>query len=322
MKLPNRAMRKIPCMATILVVAWLLLHGSAIPAAGGNGIDDESCLMCHDGMDKTLAQSPHRLASQVTKPATALACVRCHDGAAEHVDDPSAETIVNPADVFGHEAARICSPCHVAHVELDNYGFDAHSVQEMNCASCHKIHGTDSRLLLDGSARFCSECHQGQLTDMLGNTNHPVFAGEVTCLSCHRFVKRQDDDPAYQLRGVCRSCHPEQGGPFLYEHDAVNAYAVEGGGCTECHKPHASENDRLLKQPGAMMCRQCHSVPPKHINNTVHGDAWARFDCAVCHTAVHGSFDSDLFLDPNLPSRWGVNCYGTGCHSLNRWGTQ
>jgi DmsE family decaheme c-type cytochrome len=299
-------------------MAWLLLVGSVIPAAGSDGVEDETCLMCHEGTDGTLADGPHRLASQMKKPSSGVACISCHEGGAEHVDNPSEETIVNPADVMGGDAVQVCSSCHAAHVELDNYGFDPHSVQEMNCSACHQVHGQKPRLLLDDGAWFCLDCHVGKTTDFMGRTNHPVMEGAVTCLDCHRFVTRQDSDLSYYMQGTCRQCHPEQGGPFPYEHDAINAYAVEGGSCTECHKPHGSENDRLLVQPGQMLCRQCHMVPPGHLFNSVHGDAWSQFDCATCHTAVHGSFDNKLLLDPNLSIRWGTDCYRSGCHSLNR----
>jgi len=318
MKSFYRVLRKLACPVAIMcAMAGLLLNEPGIGAESEDTTEDQACLMCHDGLEKTLDRGPHRLASRISKPTSAVACMSCHEGAAVHVDDPSEETIVNPADVFGREAARICSQCHAAHVELDNYGFDAHSAQEMNCAECHEVHGENPKLLLDDNAWFCTECHRDKMSDFTGKTNHPVLEGAVTCLNCHRFVKRQDSDMLYYLQGTCRECHPEQGGPFLYEHDAVNAYAAEGGGCTECHKPHGSENDRLLTQPGRMLCSQCHMAPPGHLSNAGHGDAWARFDCITCHTAIHGSFDSQLYLDPDLPMRWGIDCYNIGCHSLN-----
>jgi len=298
-------------------VVLLALYQRA-PAEAAQVVEDATCLDCHEGLDRTLAMTPHRLASQITGPVTAVTCAGCHGGASAHIEDPSRETVTTPAELSGHDAVTVCSACHVTHVGLDNYGFDAHSIQEMNCAACHKIHGSEPGLLLSDNARFCIACHGDKVTGLMLSSNHPVFQDAVTCLSCHRFAKRADDNLAYERQGVCGACHPEQAGPFQYEHDAVNAYAVEGGGCTECHRPHGSDNDRLLKQPGPQLCRQCHGVPPGHVRNTAHGNAWARYDCVACHTQVHGSFDNALFLDPELPARWGVNCFGANCHSLNR----
>lgn len=303
----------------ILIAASIFLHlCMATQAVTEKSIDDETCLACHEGFDGILAGGPHRLASSMTNPAVSVTCVSCHEGAEGHVDDPSRETITTPAELTGRAAVEICSGCHVAHVELDNYGFDAHAVQEVNCAECHQVHGDSPALLLSDEARFCIKCHTTQVSSVMGTTNHPVLEGNVTCLSCHRFVKKVGEDLMVEIQGICGTCHPEQAGPFMYEHEAVTAYAVQGGGCMECHNPHGSHNDRLLVQPGPQVCRQCHFEPVKHGQSLAHGNAYAGYDCAICHTAVHGSFVSNLFLDPDLPSRWGIDCYATGCHSLNR----
>ena len=304
---------------TLALIIFVSVAGACFSIAradDGVSVDDGTCLMCHDGMDTTLAYGPHRLASEIQKPRVDVACAKCHEGASVHIDNPSRETIKTVAEMPAYEAVQVCSKCHDAHIGLDDYGFDAHAVQELNCTECHLIHNSSPRLLRDENARFCEKCHPEKVTREMGRMSHPVRGGFVTCLSCHRFVKRQGDDLAYQLDGTCRKCHPEQAGPFLYEHEAVNAYSVQHGGCTECHNPHGSEIDRLLKQPGQMVCRQCHMIPPKHLFNLQHGNAWARYDCTVCHTAVHGSFESNIFLDPNLEARWGGHCYN--CHSLNQ----
>jgi DmsE family decaheme c-type cytochrome len=279
-------------------------------------VEDETCLDCHEDIDKTLAGTPHRLASQIQKPATAVACGDCHSGAVDHVDDPSVENITNPANLEGFAAVKACSGCHVAHVDLDNYGFDTHAEVEMNCNSCHRIHGDKPSLLLDTEARFCAVCHEEKATDFMGVSNHPVYQRNITCLNCHRFVKRLDHNLAYDLAGTCRECHPEQSGPFLYEHGAINAYSVEGGGCVVCHSPHGSPNDRLLKQPPQHLCDQCH-LPVGH--TTAHGGIFADYDCRICHSAIHGSFVNEYYIDEDLSSRIpGCAAGQPGCHDSNR----
>jgi len=312
----NRQLSR-PALVTSICIALCLITLFA-RADSRSIIEDGDCLDCHDGYDKSLSWGPHRLASTIAEPATEIACIDCHSGYENHVDDPSEDNIENPADLPGHEATAVCFQCHAAHVYLDDYGFNAHSEMEMNCSSCHKIHGRSQSLLLDAKADFCLACHKEKKSDFAGLSNHPVIAGTVTCLSCHRFAIRADDNLAYGLSGACAQCHPEQTGPFPYEHDAATAYAVNGGGCLECHTPHGSPNNFLLKQPGQMLCRQCHMAPVKHDRNSAHGNAWERYECVVCHTDIHGSFDNGLYLDPDLASRWGANCYQAGCHDANR----
>jgi DmsE family decaheme c-type cytochrome len=300
------------------VVRWIipvLILFSAAWAEANESIKDSVCLDCHDGVDQSLADGPHRLGSEYTRPKVMVACVSCHTGAPAHLNDPSRENITTPAELSGQDAFTTCTRCHLAHVGLDNYGFDVHAVQEMNCTRCHKIHVYDKPLLLDDRAGFCLPCHDDAATGFARRSQHPVMQANLTCLSCHRFIKRSDDRLEYDLAGICRDCHPAQGGPFPYEHEATTGYAVTEGGCTECHTPHGSENDRLLAEPANHLCRRCHA-PVGHA--TAHGGIWAGYDCQVCHTDIHGSFVSNLFLDPALAAKLGGNCFDPGCHALNR----
>ena len=67
-------------------------------------------------------------------------------------------------------------------------------------------------------------------------------------------------------------------------------------GCTVCHSPHGSVNDKMLKSRGTSLCYQCHFQPQAsnvsimhggvdHSNNVIRGTCWT----AGCHEAIHGS---------------------------------
>ncbi|UCG51434.1 MAG: hypothetical protein JSW58_14800 [Candidatus Latescibacterota bacterium] len=302
--------------ASLICLAILLLALPSTTLTQDADVDDETCLDCHEDYDKSLAATPHRLSFQTENLRTELRCVSCHPKSEAHLDDPSEETMASPAELGGRELLDICTQCHKAHDELDNYGYDAHSTEDVNCTECHAVHGYDASLLLDDDAEFCLKCHTATRTQFARRSNHPVLQQNITCLNCHRFTVRQDHTIAYDLSSHCRDCHPEQGGPFLYEHEAVNAYSLEGGtGCSDCHEPHGSANNRLLRQPGNQICAQCH-FPAGH--RTAHGGIWADRPCQFCHIDTHGSFVSNLYLDPDLPAKVGGVCYNSGCHSLNR----
>lgn len=302
------------CLAIVFALSVMAVP---VSAEDTGAVDDATCLDCHEGLDALLASGPHRLSSQITDPVYNVTCSGCHAGGEKHIDDPSSDNIVNPSRLEGYDARSTCSQCHRAHMNLDNYGFDAHSTAEINCSACHKVHTGSPSQTSGEKSETCRNCHPDMFTRTIGRSTHPVAQGVVDCLSCHRFAARTDDNLAYDLGRICRDCHPEQGGPFLYEHDAANAYTVEGGGCLECHTPHGSDNDRLLKQPGQQLCLQCH-YPAGHFNNSAHGATWARYDCQVCHTETHGSFVDRQFLDPALTARFGIDCYTAGCHKSNR----
>jgi DmsE family decaheme c-type cytochrome len=298
-------------MALGLLLVMMMASGGGVMAA----VDDHTCLECHEGIDKTLAGTSHQLSSQITAPAATIACVSCHAGGETHIDDPAADNISNPGAMTRYDAQLACFDCHVAHVGLDNYGFDVHAEQDINCSSCHKVHGGKQRLLLDDGVDFCLACHRDVSMQFMRASNHPVRQGMLTCLDCHRFASKVDDGFAYEQDRICRDCHPQQAGPYPYEHAPVTAYAVNGEGCGDCHNPHGSENNFLLNRPDQHLCRQCHMTPPGHRNNVAHGTAFANYDCVVCHTDIHGSFVNSLYLDPNLEATLGnvLPCYQ--CHN-------
>ena len=298
----------------VLMVSFTVLLISGAVSEVRAAVEDEVCLECHDDYEGNLAFTSHQLRSEAGWETSDVTCASCHDGAEQHVEDPSVENIDNPARLGAYEVTRVCSECHIPHVSLDNYGFDPHAVEQLNCSSCHKVHDGRQALLLDDSAEFCESCHTGPATAFARRSNHPLRQGAVTCLSCHKYTRRQDQNLTYDLDRVCRDCHPEQAGPFPFEHEAVNAYSVEGGGCIECHSPHGSDSDRLVRQRGNELCRQCH-FPARH--STAHGGIWTDYACQSCHIDTHGSFVSNLYLDPDLTFKFGSNCLQTGCHSLN-----
>lgn len=282
-------------------------------------VDDETCLMCHDEYNLGLAKTTHRLSSDTKNAAVEIGCISCHEGGDVHAEDPSVENITNPANLSGLDAVKLCSQCHLAHKQMDNYGFDIHANQQLNCSQCHRVHGGSASQLLDERAEFCQKCHYETVVKFRRRSNHPVLQGNLTCLNCHRFTKRRDYNLMYELNRVCQDCHPEQGGPYLYEHDAVNAYSVESGSCIECHDPHGSENDHLLRQPGNQLCRQCHIEHITRNHNDLWDRVWSTYPCQFCHTDTHGSFASNLYLDPDLPTKiGGGDCYQSDCHSLNK----
>ncbi|MEW5796169.1 MAG: cytochrome c3 family protein [Candidatus Zixiibacteriota bacterium] len=297
---------------TVTIVLITLL---SLPLKGEEpAVDDGSCLSCHEEYDAGLARTAHALGPTGSGKVW---CVSCHEGGQIHLEDPTKDNITNPSRMVGAEARAVCSACHDAHKQLDDSGFDVHSQQQLNCASCHKVHGGSAALLLSDRAEFCRPCHEDVVGSMHRRSQHPVNQRAVTCLSCHSFVKRSDHGVAYDQARVCQSCHPVQSGPFPYEHPATSASLVEGGSCLECHAPHSSENDRLLRQPGAALCRQCHVEPPGHRNlPALHGFVRDIEDCFACHTGVHGSMTSHKLLDPMLQARLGSPQDCTQCHEL------
>jgi DmsE family decaheme c-type cytochrome len=116
-------------------------------------------------------------------------------------------------------------------------------------------------------------------------------------MNCHN-PHRGDANPttggtkllAASVNATCAQCHPAQMGPFVFEHEAMRE------GCTLCHSPHGSVNDKMLKARNVSLCYQCHFQPQNsnnsimhggvdHSQNVIRGACWS----AGCHEAIHGS---------------------------------
>ena len=300
-------------------VAALILLALPVLAVADDDITSETCLECHEEMATTLSSTVHAVTDSASSAAVEIGCMDCHSGAADHVEDPSADNIGNPAKASGSSNFDLCSTCHSAHTGFNDFGFTAHFSEQVNCGDCHKIHANSPALLRDRSGLFCLSCHEDKSASLFQSSSHPVMDNGPSCLSCHTSSTQANANLAFDLNGVCADCHPQHSGPFLYEHEPTNAYSIEGSGCVECHEPHGSPNDRLLTQTGDNLCNRCHIAPARH--RMAHGGWFADFSCANCHTEIHGSFTSNLFLAEDLPDRYDIglgSCYQSGCHSLNK----
>ena len=125
--------------------------------------------------------------------------------------------------------------------------------------------------------------------------SHPVLDGKMSCSSCHDPHKgpavRGGGTSLLTEHDTCGQCHTAQRGPFVFEHEAVRE------GCTTCHDPHGTVNDKMLVSRNANLCLKCHfqQQTPSGIviGGSNHGSAsrLGRGTCwsAGCHEAVHGS---------------------------------
>lgn len=295
------------------VTALLALVGlPAAVSADTSDVDDETCFACHDNLEGNLDNSAHALGLMVPSSGTKLACISCHTGAEEHIDDPSVDNIGNPATLGSGGTEQICVQCHRPHPGLGVVGVDPHAGQDLACTQCHSIHGTDQHSSTDDPSGLCGSCHVATVNRFASQSNHPLMDGSVDCTSCHTFLTSADVLAGHGPQANCITCHPDQAGPFLFEHEATSSFSTAGEGCISCHNPHGSVNDRLLVQPEDRLCGQCHGTPPTH--RTAHGGQFADMNCMECHSAVHGSYDNLFLLDSQLGTKLAGDPEGCYCH--------
>ena len=105
---------------------------------------------------------------------------------------------------------------------------------------------------------------------------HPPFV-EQMCDSCHdsKFSQKL----LYKGKELCFTCHDD-----FTKGKKVLHYPVESDECLECHEPHQSVNERLLKKTVPAICYTCHDE--KEIRGLPQHEG--RDKCFECHE-VHAS---------------------------------
>jgi predicted CXXCH cytochrome family protein len=221
-------------------------------------------------------------------------------------------TAVAPPQIPGAEfvGSDTCAECHAdivrdfktaEHARIKAAGENA---KDIGCESCHgpgSIHnqsGGAYHTILNPkkSPELCFQCHLDKRGQFNLTHSHPVMDGKVSCSDCHDPHKgRGTKGGGTQLateHETCGQCHTAQRGPFVFEHEAVRE------GCTTCHDPHGTVNDKMLVSRNANLCLKCHFQQQTAsgqivIGGSNHGSSsrLGRGTCwsAGCHEAVHGS---------------------------------
>lgn len=134
---------------------------------------------------------------------------------------------------------------------------------------------TATETAADDNPCVSSKCHA---TILSGKTVHDAAEG---CTDCHNEVSTPHPvkgQKTFELLNtvpdLCSTCHDEYG-----KMKTVHS-PVEDGECMECHDPHSTAEDNLLKKPQGEVCADCHETVAS--SKVVHGPV-SDGDCTSCH---------------------------------------
>jgi DmsE family decaheme c-type cytochrome len=274
---------KLPSVRTIGFVGLAILTIGFLTAANSapQSAEKDTCLECHEDAGKTFPANPH---------AVTNSCTGCHDNEAEHLEEGGGQNIFAfKAENNANAKSQKCLSCHTK--SNSRYFASSHGKASMDCMECHIIHTEAPKpaLLKTSSTKSCYMCHEDVFSKFQLNERHRLQEGIMSCTTCHN---PHEPSARTRLAGFkhqsCLKCHTDKGGPYLYEHDASR---IEG--CTACHDVHGSPNRHMLTmQSTSDLCFSCHTTAV----------SWhARFNsestnCVVCHSTIHGSNLSKIFL--------------------------
>ncbi len=281
-------------------------HADVVPAAAKSAhapVRDQGCSECHvahAGEHKNNLKEPPRAlcgrchATLVAaaekarfqhKPVKSGGCAVCHD---PHGSARAGHLLKDPVPA-------LCAKCHATTNQTFVRKHLGYPVAKAECTSCHDPHGSDQKGILNQSVHppmakgMCGQCHQAASSD--------------TPLA----TKRQGNE-------LCRSCHLkvlDKIGAQNRQHSPVLA----GKGCLNCHSPHASSGEHLVRGNMVVVCGNCHAdTVARHERSPTAHPPVRDGKCTSCHSP-HGGNDPLLFKQADTLELCGA------CHNWQKHAT-
>lgn len=240
-----------------------------------SGLPKVNCESCHGPGSLAIEGLTREKVEEAAKQGKQISC--------------NYETLIDIKNLPAQAQSLICLKCHTANAtfNLHNWNAGAHSVNDVSCSDCHKVHvGPDLKVNPRETAAMCEQCHQKIRAEFSLPSHHPVPENKVFCTDCHDPHGSLGDRllRGSTIKETCTTCHAEKEGPFVFEH------ADNTEDCDTCHSPHGSVNNNLLNVPMPFLCLQCHAG---HRTATTadqferKGAFYTR--CTDCHSSIHGS---------------------------------
>ena len=296
-----------------------------VAANSDDYVGSETCATCHEDRDKEFQKTAHsKLAHEKSWKGKVVGCESCHGPGKAHVEAGGDKTKIR---TFEGESAKqtsdTCLNCHSGREEHSNFIRGEHWRNDVGCTDCHSPHGgvtgvnkassnvfvtsanaekpgfANTKMLRAGEQQLCLRCHTETKHQFQLPSHHKVLEGAMKCSDCHNphggFEAKQGRLSA-GVDSACVKCHTDKQGPFAFEHAPVKTE-----GCASCHTPHGSSNPRMLNTPAvAQLCLTCHStshgVGGAEPAGPAHNLAVQYRDCTACHTKIHGSHTSPVFM--------------------------
>ncbi len=273
------------------------------------------CSACHGDVADGAKGSVH---PALVGDGRAPGCLSCHN---PHMSDRSSLLIA--------DGPAVCAGCH-AEVSEAAESDGGHPPAADDCLTCHLPHGSDERRLLSTAAdELCTDCHDADDEDLTA-VHLGADLARLDCVACHsphgsRHASLLAENLHEAIEAGCDICHlgafdelEEDGGSelCLFCHDdlgetiasaTVPHAALEFGACIDCHNPHASPQEHLVKAPGAGPCADCHDDQVPASGETAHG-VIDLVGCRACHEP-HGGAREKLLRDE--PTRLCLSCHAS-----------
>jgi predicted CXXCH cytochrome family protein len=286
----------------------------------------EMCLGCHDDMVPPEVQSTHQVFLEgkcisshdphsaeyemnLRKPGSEL-CFECHEKLGEKIAE----------NEFEHDpVTEDCLDCHNPHVSAASPNL-LNDAQPALCIDCHEIDASlkavhENYPVEKGRCTSCHDPHGSNMASILfDNVHEPVV--EKECRECHGKATASApfalNDSGFE---ICEGCHYDMVVDTLNK-SRMHWPLLDEKGCINCHAPHASPQDSLLKEPMLLLCGRCHAdtISRQERSPTEHPPI-AEGACNECHSP-HSS-DNLFLVNESSYTVLCENCHEWQSHSTH-----
>ncbi len=263
----------------------------------------ENCLDCHGA---------HASADNIKllNEATPALCLQCHETDGEAFQTIHKGYPVGKAD---------CTTCHDPHGSNQGamlYDNVHDPVAKGSCGQCHVAPGSTEPFALKASGyETCMACHYEMINDTLNKSHlHWPLADDKNCMNCHTpHASPEKKLMRGTMLAVCGACHADT--LARQERSVTEHPPIAEGDCGECHLPHSSDYQFMLKDDSQRnLCGDCHDWR----GHTTHpiGDEFAdprnknrSVECTSCHR-THGT-ENTHFLHFSTANELCIQCHAT-----------
>lgn len=243
---------------------------------------EELCFDCHKDINDDVRFKHRSLKKD-------KGCLNCHN--------PHAST--KSKHLLQTEVPSLCNKCH----NTDKLSFKRkhmnYPVANSDCGSCHNPHGSNKR---------------GMVFDV---AHTAVFEGK--CADCHQ--EPTSLKTKKQTTQLCSECHRDMVEKTLNKY-RVHWPLVDKVGCMNCHNPHATKEQKLLRGTLIDVCGKCHGdtvelqeLSKKNPKNEKLCEPVKSGNCTSCHSP-HSS-DNFLSTNSSISSDLCRDCHEWQSHSTH-----
>ncbi len=252
---------------------------------------NELCLDCHKDMSADVRKVRFKHKSLENRKG----CLNCHD---PHASAKSSFLLES-------QAPTLCLKCH----KTDKASFAKkhmnYPVKNADCTSCHNPHGSNNRGIIFDVAHAavtegkCTECHQ-----------------KPTSLKTKKKTTQ-----------LCRECHKDMVDQ-TFNKNRVHWPLVDKVGCVNCHDPHATKEQKLLKGSIVNVCGRCHADTVelqewsiKNPKNDYLCEPVKKGNCIACHSP-HAADNVLLITQKSVTNDLCGRCHDWETHSTHPIGAK